>query len=101
MGIEPAEYHQRRQHVIEKIGGGTLILRSAPEAVMHNDVEYPFRQDSDFYYLTGFDEAEAVAVLAPHHPEHQFILFVQKKDLEKETWTGYRVGVEAAKDRVG
>jgi len=101
MGIEPAEYRQRRQRVIEKIGGGTLILRSAPEAVMHNDVEYPFRQDSDFYYLTGFDEAEAVAVLAPHHPEHQFVLFVQEKNLEKETWTGYRVGVEAAKERFG
>lgn len=101
IAIAPAEYRQRRQRVAAKIGGGTLILRSAPEAVMHNDVEYPFRQDSDFYYLTGFDEARAVAVLAPHHPEHQFVLFVQKKDLEKETWTGYRVGVEAAKERFG
>lgn len=70
-------------------------------AVMHNDVEYNFRQDSDFFYLTGFNEPNAVAVLAPHHEEHRFVLFVQPKDLEKETWTGYRVGVEAAKERFG
>ena len=95
------EYAQRREQVMTKIGKGTAIFRSAPMAVMHNDVEYNFRQDSDFFYLTGFNEAEAVAVLAPHHPEHRFILFVQPKDLEKETWTGYRVGVEAAKEQFG
>lgn len=81
-----------------KIGKGTAVFRSAPVAVMHNDVEYNFRQDSDFFYLTGFNEPEAVAVLAPHH-EHRFVLFVQPKDPERETWTGYRVGVEAAKER--
>lgn len=70
-------------------------------AVMHNDVEYNFRQDSDFFYLSGFNEPNAVAVLAPHHEEHRFVLFVQPKDLEKETWTGYRVGVEAAKEQFG
>jgi Xaa-Pro aminopeptidase len=101
MRIEPREYQQRRQRLMEKIGNGTAIFRSAPMAVMHNDVEYTYRQDSDFYYLTGFNEPEAVAVLAPHHEEHQFILFVQPKDLEKETWTGYRCGVEGAKERYG
>ena len=95
------EYAQRREQLMTKIGKGTAIFRSAPTAVMHNDVEYNFRQDSDFFYLTGFNEAEAVAVLAPHHEEHKFILFVQPKDLEKETWTGYRVGVEAAKAQFG
>jgi Xaa-Pro aminopeptidase len=101
MHISPAEYRQRREQLLEKIGNGTAIFRSAPMAVMHNDVEYPFRQDSDFYYLTGFNETEAVAVFAPHHPEHQFVLFVLPKDPEKETWTGYRVGVEAAKEKFG
>ncbi|AFZ42810.1 aminopeptidase P [Halothece sp. PCC 7418] len=101
MSISKAEYQQRRETLMEKIGQGTAIFRSAPMAVMHNDVEYRFRQDSDFYYLTGFDEEEAVLVLAPHHEEHQFVLFVQPKDLEKETWTGYRVGVEAAKEKFG
>ncbi len=86
---------------MEKIGTGTAIFRSAPTAVMHNDVEYNFRQDSDFFYLTGFDEADAVAVFAPHHEEHKFVLFVQPKDPEKETWHGYRVGIDAAKERYG
>ncbi|VEP16040.1 Xaa-Pro aminopeptidase [Hyella patelloides LEGE 07179] len=101
MGIEQQEYQQRRQRLMEKVGNGTAIFRSAPMAVMHNDVEYNYRQDSDFYYLTGFNEPEAVAVFAPHHKKHRFILFVQPKDPEKETWTGYRCGVEAAKERYG
>lgn len=96
-----AEYQQRREQLMSKIGNGTAIFRSAPTAVMHNDVEYAFRQDSDFYYLTGFDEPQAVAVLAPHHSEHRFVLFVQAKDREKEIWTGYRCGVEAAKEVYG
>jgi Xaa-Pro aminopeptidase len=96
-----SEYQQRRQALMEKIGTGTAIFRSGPTAVMHNDVEYNFRQDSDFFYLTGFDEADAVAVFAPHHEEHKFVLFVQPKDPEKETWHGYRVGIDAAKERYG
>ncbi len=92
-----AEYRQRREKFMEKLGQGTAVLRSAPHAVMHNDVEYNFRQDSDFYYLTGFNEPSAVAVLAPHHDEHRYVLFVRPKDPLKETWSGLRVGVEAAK----
>ena len=61
------EYKARREQLMTKIGTGTAIFKSAPVAVMHNDVEYAFRQDSDFFYLTGFHEPEAVAVLAPHH----------------------------------
>ena len=97
----PTEYQQRREQLMAKIGTGTAIFKSAPVAVMHNDVEYTFRQDSDFFYLTGFHEPEAVAVLAPHHEEHRFILFVQPKEPEKEVWTGYRTGVEAAKEKYG
>ncbi|HBB35254.1 MAG TPA: Xaa-Pro aminopeptidase [Cyanobacteria bacterium UBA8803] len=95
------EYQERREQFMAKIGNGTAILRSAPLAVMHNDVEYNFRQESDFFYLTGFNEPEAVAVLAPHHSEHRFVLFVQPKEREKEVWTGYRTGVEAAKEKFG
>ena len=101
MGIERQEYRQRQQELMSKIGGGTAIFRSAPMATMHNDVEYTYRQESSFYYLTGFNEPEAVAVFAPHHESHQYILFVQPKDPEKETWTGYRTGVEAAKEIYG
>ena len=96
-----AQYRQRREQLMSKIGNGTAIFRSAPMAVMHNDVEYAFRQDSDFFYLTGFNEAQAVALLAPHHSEHRFVLFVQPKDQEKEVWSGYRCGVEAAKQEYG
>jgi len=101
MTIDQKEYRQRRENLLEKIGTGTAIFHSALPAVMHHDVEYNFRQDSDFFYLTGFNEPDAVAVLAPHHPEHRFILFVLPKDPEKETWTGYRVGPEAAKEEYG
>ncbi|MEL6936645.1 MAG: aminopeptidase P N-terminal domain-containing protein, partial [Cyanobacteria bacterium J06607_17] len=85
-----SEYQQRRQAVLAAIGQGTAIFGSAPTAVMHNDVEHPFRQNSDFFYLTGFNEPDAIAILAPHHEEHQFVLFVRPKDKEKETWSGYR-----------
>ncbi|MBE9052554.1 aminopeptidase P N-terminal domain-containing protein [Nostocales cyanobacterium LEGE 11386] len=96
-----AEYQQRREQLMAKIGNATAIFRSAPMAVMHNDVEYAYRQDSDFFYLTGFNEPQAVAVLAPHHAEHRFVLFVQPKEREQEVWTGYRCGVDAAKEIYG
>lgn len=83
------------------IGQGTAIFCSAPMAVMHNDVDYPFRQNSDFFYLTGFNEPGAIAILSPHHEEHQFVLFVRPKDKEKETWSGRRTGVELAKEKYG
>lgn len=86
---------------MEAIGEGTAIFGSAPTAVMHNDVEHPFRQNSDFFYLTGFNEPDAIAVLAPHHEEHQFVLFVRPKDKEQETWSGYRTGVDLAKEKYG
>ena len=68
--------------------GGRLAVRSA-------DTEFPFRQDSDFWYLTGFDHPEAIAVLSTREGP-DFILFVQPRDPEAETWTGYRPGVEGA-----
>jgi Xaa-Pro aminopeptidase len=96
-----AEYRHRREQLMTKIGNGTAIFGSAPMATMHNDVEYVYRQESDFYYLTGFNEPHAVAAIVPHHDEHKFILFVQPKERDKEIWTGYRVGVDAAKEKYG
>ncbi|WP_442786374.1 aminopeptidase P N-terminal domain-containing protein [Leptothoe sp. PORK10 BA2] len=95
------DYQQRRQAVLAAIGQGTAIFGSAPTAVMHNDVDHPFRQNSDFFYLTGFNEPGAIAILAPHHGEHQFVLFVRPKDKEQETWSGYRAGVDLAKEKYG
>jgi len=76
------------------------IIPAAREVTRSNDTEYRFRQDSDFYYLTGFDEPDALAVVAPSR-EERFTLFVRPRDREKETWTGRRAGVEGARERYG
>ncbi len=99
--ISAQEYQQRRERFMANLGNNVAIFRSAPTAVMHHDVEYPYRQDSDFYYLTGFNEAEAVAVFAPQQKKYRFLLFVQPRDPAKETWNGYRVGVEGAQSQYG
>ena len=76
------------------------ILPSGREVTRSNDTEFRFRQDSDFYYLTGFNEPDAVAVIAPGRDE-RFTLFVRPRDPEKEVWTGRRAGVEGAKETFG
>jgi Xaa-Pro aminopeptidase len=87
----------RRKRVMEAIApGATAILPSAPIAIRSGDVEFIYRQDSDFYYLTGFAEPESVALLSPGHPDGEFVMFVRPRDKERETWTGRRAGVEGA-----
>jgi Xaa-Pro aminopeptidase len=86
---------------MKRIRGGAAIFPSAPTAIRNNDVEHEYRQDTDFYYLTGFEEPNAVAVLAPDNEEHRFVLFVQPKDREREVWTGWRAGEEGAKRDYG
>ncbi|MCA1816022.1 MAG: Xaa-Pro aminopeptidase [Acidobacteria bacterium] len=81
--------------------GSVAVIPAAPEATRSNDTHYRYRQDSDFYYLTGFDEPEAIAFVAPAHPERKFMLFVRPRDPEQETWTGRRAGVVGAKERHG
>jgi Xaa-Pro aminopeptidase len=76
------------------------ILPAAREATRSNDTEYRFRQDSDFHYLTGFSEPDAIAVVAPGR-EARYTLFVRPRDKEKEIWTGRRAGVEGAKESFG
>ena len=68
------------------------ILPAAPVRHRNNDVEYAYRQDSDFQYLTGFGEPEAVAVLVPGREQAQYVLFVRDRDPERETWDGRRAG---------
>jgi Xaa-Pro aminopeptidase len=92
---------QRRDQFMRHIAGGAAIFPSAPTAIRNSDVEHEYRQDTDFYYLTGFEEPGAVAVLVPDHPEHRFSLFVQPKDREREVWTGWRAGEEGAKRDYG
>ena len=71
------------------------IIPAAREAVRSHDTNYRYRQNSDFFYLTGFEEPDAIAVIAPSR-EKKFTLFVRPRDLEQEIWTGYRAGVEGA-----
>jgi Xaa-Pro aminopeptidase len=99
--IGPEDFRRRREAFLEQIGGGVAVLAAAPELVKSRDTEVPYRQDSDFFYLTGFLEPEAVAVLTPHDPEHRFTLFVRPRDPDRETWSGVRAGVEGARERFG
>ncbi len=91
------EFARRRQTLMRMVGeNGIAILPSAPQAVRSRDVEYKFRQDSDFYYLTGFAEPESVAVLAPGRDNGEFILFCRERDSNKERWDGSRSGTDGA-----
>ncbi len=76
--------------------GSIIIQPNAPERVRNRDVYYPFRSDSDFYYLSGFPEPESVLVLVPDRPQGEFLLFCREKDAEQETWHGRRAGLEGA-----
>jgi Xaa-Pro aminopeptidase len=90
-------FRARRKRMMEAIApGATAILPSAPVSVRSGDVEFVYRQDSDFYYLTGFAEPESVALLSPGHPDGEFVMFVRPRDKERETWTGRRAGIEGA-----
>jgi len=76
------------------------IIPSAREATRSNDTQYRFRQDSDFLYLTGFEEPDSIAVIAPGR-EHKYTLFVRPRDPEQEIWVGRRAGLEGAKSEFG
>ena len=93
-------FAQRRKRFMEAIGDGLAILPSAPVAVRSADVEFMYRQDNDFYYLTGFAEPESIAMFAPGE-NGSFVLFVRPRDKERETWTGRRAGIEGAMSDYG
>jgi Xaa-Pro aminopeptidase len=94
-----ATFAERRRKTIESMGEGVLVLFSAPVHLRNNDVEHEYRQDSDFYYLTGFEEPESVVVLTAN-AERPFVLFVRQRDETRETWDGERVGVDGAVSRL-
>lgn len=90
-----AEFRARRERVLEAIHPGALLLFSAPLSIRNNDVEHEYRQDSDFFYLTGFDEPESVLLLRSVG-EPRMTLFVRPGDPERETWDGPRAGIDGA-----
>src|SRR5437867_7957664 len=95
---ESAELAARRARVMDAMDGGVMLLAAAPERVRTADILYPFRQDSDFDYVTRFPEPEGVCLLAPAAKE-RYVLFVRPHDAARATWVGPRAGVEAAVPR--
>ena len=95
--MKAAEYRRRRRALLRALGReGLAILPAAREVIRNRDVHYPFRQSSDFSYLTGFPEPDGVAVLAPGRKEGELVLFCRPRDPEREQWDGPRAGVEGA-----
>ncbi|MCS5700343.1 aminopeptidase P N-terminal domain-containing protein [Cyanobium sp. FGCU-52] len=99
--VDPAVLADRRDRFLHQLGGAAAVIPAAPLVTHHADVEHAFRQNSDFWYLTGFDEPGAVALFLPHRPETRFVLFVQPRDPEAEVWNGFRWGCEGAVEHFG
>jgi len=98
--FNPAAHASRRARLINQMGRGIAVIPTAPEALRNGDAHYPYRYDSHFHYLTGFDEPEAVLVLIAS-PVPQAILFCREKDMEREIWDGFRHGPEGARIAFG
>lgn len=93
-------FKSRRQKVIASLHGVPLMVAAHPEMYRNSTVSHPYRPDSNLYFLTGFEEPNSILLLLPgRSPET--VLFVQKKDSERETWDGFRFGTEMAKTEFG
>ena len=100
--ISKAEFARRRKKLMRRIGPDAVaLIPSAPARVQSRDVHWPYRQDSDFLYLTGFPEPEAVAMLLPGHPDGEFVVFCKPRDPLHEQWEGAVAGPEGARERYG
>ncbi|MDH3788262.1 MAG: aminopeptidase P N-terminal domain-containing protein [Xanthomonadales bacterium] len=100
--IKHKEYARRRRQLMRMAGEESLvILQAAPARLRNNDVYFPYRQDSDFLYLTGFREPDALLVLLPEEKDGRSILFCRERDPEREMWDGRMVGLEAAVSEYG
>jgi len=95
---DPAAYAARREKFMAQLPPNSIaVLRSGPERTLSNDTEYTYRQDSDFYYLTGIDENDVTAVFRPNAPDKmRYVLFMPPRDVRREAWLGSRVGPEEA-----
>ena len=93
--------NRRRQELMSLMGNGVAIVSTAHHQSRNGDVQFQFRPDSDFYYLTQFPEPEAVAVFAPGRDQGEYVLFCREKDPLKEMWEGRRSGIEGALEKYG
>jgi len=101
-GISAAEHARRRRQLMRATGeDAILVLPAAPVRVRSHDTHYPYRQDSDFWYLCGFPEPEAVLVLVPGRKHGEALLFCRERDPEREAWDGPRFGQEGAMESFG
>jgi Xaa-Pro aminopeptidase len=99
---DPAVLVQRRHEFLQRLGGAAAVIPAAALVTHHADVEHAFRQNSDFWYLTGFDEPGAVALFLPHrNAGERFVLFVDPRDAAAEVWNGFRWGCEGAVQHFG
>ena len=90
-------FQDRRKSFLSKLDGKAAIIPGAKLVQHHADCEYPFRQESNFWYLTGFDEPDAIALFLSHKPiGERYILFVHPKNIESEVWNGFRWGTNGA-----
>ena len=100
--ITVQEFARRRRDLMATLSKNSIaILTAAPAQVRSRDTYFPYRQDSNFFYLTGFHEPEAVLVLIPKRPQGQFILFCRERDRTREIWDGRRAGPEGARELYG
>ncbi|MGN6153759.1 MAG: aminopeptidase P N-terminal domain-containing protein [Lysobacteraceae bacterium] len=101
-GISAQTYARRRRQLMRMAGDDAIVvIPSAPERIRSRDTHYPYRQDSDLWYLCGFAEPEAVLVLIPGRQHGESLLFCRERDPEREGWDGPRVGPEGAVDALG
>ncbi|MEQ1527708.1 MAG: Xaa-Pro aminopeptidase [Methylococcaceae bacterium] len=95
--MKQIEFKKRRKHLMQRIGKGNIaLIGSASTRARNRDVDYPFRQDSDFYYLTGFNEPNALAVFIPDREQGEYLLFCREFDEKKALWEGAHAGLEGA-----
>jgi len=95
--MNKTEFARRRKTLMRMVGeDGIAILPSAPVRTRSRDVEYRYRQDSDFYYLSGFAEPDAVTVIVPGRDSGEYVLFCRERDELKEQWNGSRAGPDGA-----
>ena len=102
MKISKSEFAARRKRLMSEMAPNSVaIISAAREVTRSRDTEYPFRQNSDFFYLTGFQEPDCVLLLLPRRRQGQVLMFCRDRDPERELWDGYRQGPEGVVKNFG